>query len=215
MDIFLEKLLAWYEKNKREFSWRRTDDPYKILVAEMMLQKTTSKQVAGLFDKFIEKYPSPASLTNASLAEIEELITPLGMEHEKAKRFKEWAQELVTKFDGRIPRNRKNLISLSGVGDYIANAVLCLAYNENVPLLDTNVVRVLQRVFGMKSMKARVRRDKSLWKVYEGMIPKGRAKNFNLAVIDFAALVCKARNPKHDVCPIKDICELYKVEYLL
>ena len=213
-DIFAEKLFAWYENNRRNFSWRKTNDPYRILVAEMMLQKTTSRQVAELFDKFVEKYPSPQFLANAPLAEIEDLITPLGMEHKKARRFKKWAEELVSKFSGKVPHSKGDLISLPGVGEYIANAVLCLAYNEDVPLLDTNVARVLQRVFRLGSTKARARTDKSLWRAYEAMIPKGKAKNFNLAVIDFAAMICTARNPKHDICPIKDICQFYRREYL-
>ena len=209
-ESFAEELLTWYAKNKRDFSWRRTKDPYKILVAEMMLQKTTSKQVAELFDRFIEEYPSPEALAKASISEIEEMITPLGIEHRRAYRFKNWAQEIVEKHDGQVPRRKKELTSLHGVGDYIANAVLCLAYDENEPLLDANAVRVLQRFFGIKSPKARARTDKALWETYGKMIPNGKARDFNLAVIDFAALVCTAKNPKHDVCPVSRACQFIK-----
>lgn len=208
---FAEKLLRWYQENKRDyFPWRKTKDPYKILIAEMMLQKTTSKQVAKLFDKFVEKYPSPASLADAPVADIEAEITPLGMEHRRALRFKQWAQRIVEEYAGKVPRSKDALISLPGVGDYIANAILCLAYNDNVPLLDTNVVRVLQRFFGITSTKARARTDKALWKTYQQMVPKGNARDFNLAVLDFAALICTARNPKHKICPVNDMCQFMK-----
>ena len=209
---FAERLLAWFEKNKRDYlPWRKTKDPYKILVAEMMLQKTTSKQVAKLFNRFLERYPSPASLADAPVADIEAEITPLGMEHRRALRFKQWAEIIVKKYAGKVPRSKDALVSLPGVGDYIANAILCLAYNENVALLDTNVVRVLQRFFGITSTKARARTDKALWKTYQQMIPKGKARDFNLAVLDFAALVCTAKNPKHKICPVNGMCRFIKI----
>ena len=208
---FAERLLSWYEQNKRDYlPWRKTKDPYKVLVAEMMLQKTTSNQVARLFDGFVEKYPSPASLADAPVADIEAEITPLGMEHRRALRFKQWAQIIVEKYAGKVPRRKDALTSLPGVGDYIANAVLCLAYDENVALLDTNVVRVLQRFFGITSAKARARTDKALWKTYQRMIPEGKARDFNLAVLDFAALVCTAKNPQHKICPVNDMCHFIK-----
>ena len=207
---FIQKLLAWYNENKRDFGWRRTKDPYRILVAEMMLQKTTSKQVDELYDRFLQKYPTPLSLANASLSEIEDCIRPLGMEHRRAPKFKQLAQIIVEKYAYKVPRSKDALISLPGVGEYIANAVLCLAYNEDVALLDTNVVRVLERFFGITSEKARARTDKTLWKTYQKIIPKGKARDFNLAVLDFAALICTAKNPKHNVCPVRNCCQFMK-----
>lgn len=205
-DIFVEKLLGWFAKNRRDFSWRNTNDPYKILVAEMMLQKTNSKQVAKLFDRFVEKYPSPASLAKARVLEIENMITPLGMEHTRADRFKKWAKEIANKFNGKIPDNRVDLLALPGVGNYIANSVLCMAYGKELPLMDTNIVRVLTRVFGIKSLKARPRTDKELWDKVARMIPKGKARNFNLGIIDFGALVCLAKSPKCNSCPMSNFC---------
>lgn len=210
IEIFANKLLAWYEKNKRDFSWRRTKDPYRILVAEMMLQKTTSKQVAELFDRFIEKYPTPETLAKASLSEIKEIITPLGMEHRRAYRFKRWAEEIVNEYYGKIPDNRRALLALTGVGDYIANSVLCLGYGKELPLLDTNIVRVLSRIFSIRSSKARARTDRKLWDTVERMIPKGKAREFNLGLVDFGALVCVAKNPKCSVCPMTDFCLYFK-----
>jgi A/G-specific adenine glycosylase len=213
VEIFVQRLLIWFKKNKRDYlPWRKTRDPYKILVAEIMLQKTTSKQVAKLFERFVEKYPSPACLANATVTDIEAEIRPLGMEHKRAKRLKKLAQIIVEKYAGEVPRNKAALVSLPGVGDYIANAVLCLAYDANVPLLDTNVIRVLQRALGVTSTKARARTDKALWKKYQQIIPKGKARDFNLAVLDFAAIICTAKNPNHDVCPVADICRFLQKE---
>jgi A/G-specific adenine glycosylase len=201
---FAEKILVWYKKNRRDhLPWRKTRDPYKILIAEMMLRKTTSKQVAKLFDRFLEKYPSRVS-------EIEAEITPLGMEHKRALRLKQCAQIIVERYAGEVPKSKDALLSMPGIGDYIANAVLCLAEDKNVALLDTNVIRVLQRFFGITSTKARARTDKALWKAYQQMIPEGKARDFNLAVLDFAAIICTSKNPKHKICPVNDACQYVK-----
>ena len=210
VEEFTQKLLTWYKENKRDFGWRRTRDPYKILVAEMMLQKTTSKQVNELYERFLEKFPSPSSIDKASLSEIEAELTPLGMEHKRALRFKQWAKMIIEKYEGNVPRSKEELLTLPGVGDYIANAVLCLAYGEHVPLLDTNIVRVLQRVFNLQSSKARARTDKKFWDFVMTITPSGKSRDLNLALLDHGALVCLARNPKCLICPVNQICVAYK-----
>jgi len=171
-----------------------------------MLQKTTSKQVENVFDKFIKRYPSPEILAKASVVEIEEMIRPLGLEHLRAIRISKIAQELICQYNGEVPKDRQKLLVLPGVGDYIANATLILAYNLELPLVDTNIFRVLNRCLGIKSSKIRARTDKELWKNVQGMMPKNMAKEFNLGIIDFGALICTARNPKCSVCPMVSFC---------
>lgn len=116
----------------------------------------------------------------------------------------------MNKYDGKIPDNRRDLLALTGVGDYIANSVLCLGYGKELPLLETNIVRVLNRVFGIKSSKARARTDKELWDTVQRMIPKGNAREFNLGLVDFGALVCVAKNPKCKICPMSDFCLYFR-----
>jgi len=208
---FIEGILKWYECNKRDYLfWRNTKNPYYILVSEMMLQKTTVKQVQDRIHKFIEQFPTLKDLAEASVEEIEELITPLGMEHKRAVRYKKWAMMVVEKYGGQIPNSEKELISLPGVGQYMANSVLCLAFGRDVPLLDTNIVRILERVFDIRSSKARARTDKKFWEFMKGITPPGKSRDVNLALLDHGALICTARNPKCSICPVNDICTAYK-----
>jgi A/G-specific adenine glycosylase len=204
--LFAERLLAWFRSNARRFPWRETRNPYRILVAEMMLQKTTSKQAEEVFCIFLDRFPSVRDLARALLIRIEETITPLGLEHVRAVRLKKTAKEIVEKHGGQIPRDKKALLSLPGVGEYIANAVLCLAYGENLPLLDTNQLRVFDRIFGIKSSKKRARTDRAMWKLAEDVIPNGKGREFGLGILDFASLVCRAKDPKCTVCAMNDFC---------
>ena len=211
VDEFVKRILKWYEQNKRDhLFWRNTKNPYYVLVSEMMLQKTTVKQVQDLIHKFIKLFPTPKDLAEASVEEIEELITPLGMEHKRAVRYKNWARIVAEKYDGHVPDSEKELISLPGVGQYMANSVLCLAFGKEVPLLDTNIVRILERVFDIRSDKARARTDKKFWDFVRNITPRGKAREMNLALLDHGALVCTAKNPKHLICPVRDLCTAYK-----
>ncbi|MEL7663228.1 MAG: hypothetical protein AAGU10_03750 [Methanosarcina mazei] len=207
-DIFVESLILWHKNNKRHFEWRSTKDPYKILVAEVMLQKTDASKVESVYSKFIKKYSDPYILANSDISEIEREIHLLGI-HQRAERLIKMAETLVYKFNGKVPETKPELMELFGVGDYISNAVLCFAYNKDVPLLDTNIVRILSRVFSIKSEKTRPRTDKQMWETMESIIPSGKAKEFNLSLLDFSAKVCTAKNPKHEVCPLKYICDHY------
>lgn len=211
VDRFIEGILKWYEHNKRDYLfWRKTKNPYYVLASEMMLQKTTVKQVQNLILKFIERFPTPKDLAEAPVEEIEELITPLGMEHKRAKSYKKWAEVVVEEYGGRTPDSEKELISLPGVGQYMANSVLCLAFGKDVPLLDTNIVRILERVFDIRSSKARARTDKKFWEFVRNITPLGKSRDVNLALLDHGALVCTAKNPKCPVCPVNKICTAYK-----
>lgn len=205
-EAFISKLFLWFKTNKRDFPWRRTKDPYQILIAEIMLQKTTSKQVDRLFKKFICRFPSLKALANSSVKEVKELIISLGMENKKAEWLVGIAQNVSNKLNGEIPLRRKDLLELPGVGDYVANAVLILTLNANLPLLDVNIARVLGRIFNIKSKKHRARTDKKLWKQIGEMIPDGKAKQFNLGIIDFGALICQSRKPKCNICPMSSLC---------
>lgn len=206
---FAKKILKWHQKNKRDFNWRRTGDPYKIIVAEIMLQKTDAKKVNEVYDGFIAKYPNVQVLSEASLDELRREIILLGI-HSRADRLKNLATEIIKDYGGEIPTGEEKLLKLPGVGNYIANAVLCFAFNKDVPLIDANIIRILERVFSIKSSKPRPRTDKSLWHAAKKIIPKGTAKAFNLSLLDFAAAICTAKNPRHEECPVKSLCDYYK-----
>jgi len=203
---FADLLLEWWKLNKRDFPWRRTNNPYVILVSEMLLRKTTAKQVNAIFEKFFTKFPNVKMLAEADEEEIEELIKPLGMEHKRAVLLKKLANELLKNHGGAIPASQDDLLKLPGVGRYSANAVLCFAYGKDAPLVDVNAIRVFQRVFSVKSQKRRIKDDTTFWEFVAETIPKGKAREFNLAIIDFAHEVCRPKKPKCAICPLCVIC---------
>lgn len=204
-----EKLLTWWRLNKRDFPWRRTNNPYKILIAELLLRKTTAKQVEAVFRTFFSRYQDPKALANASEKDLEDIIRPLGMEHKRAVLLKAVGKEITLSHGGKVPVSREELLDLPGVGPYAANAVLCFAYGNDVPLVDTNSIRVFHRVYGFQSRKRRPRDDQTLWNLIAEHIPKNKAKEFNLAVIDHAHNICGPIKPKCFDCPIADVCDYY------
>lgn len=206
---FATLLLEWWLQHKANYPWRKTRNPYSILVAELLLRKTTVKQVEKIYDYFLDAYPTPKELSRATEKELKHLLTPLGMEHTRAKLFKKLAESIV-KDNGNVPSTEEELTALPGVGRYSANAVLCMAYGKDVPMVDTNAVRVIQRVFSFKSSKKRAKDDKRLWDFVKDLIPKNESKEFNLAVIDFAHILCSSGNPICCSCPLRRICDFGK-----
>ena len=206
---FAQRLLIWFERNERVFPWRKTRNPYKILLAEIFLRKTDAAKVLGVYEHFIRRYAKLETLVNANERDLEDFLRPLGLYRRRAKELMNLAQIVTTKHRGEIPRSRKELLGLPGVGDYIANAVLCFAFGKDVPLLDTNVIRVVTRVFSFESKKKRVRDDPEIWRIVREMVPKSNSRNFNLAVLDLAATVCLPKKPKCLICPVSLICDYY------
>jgi A/G-specific adenine glycosylase len=204
---FASRLLMWYVHNKADFPWRRTTDPYKILISEILLRKTTRNQVNHIFNHFFAEFPTVEVLASAAEKFIEEVITPLGMEHKRASALKKLAKTIVDNQGGKIPSEREQLTGLPHVGPYTANAVMCLAYGQDYPLLDTNVVRVITRVFSFKSSKKRPRDDPRMWHFVSSLLPLGKAKDFNLAILDIAASICHPKNPDCQICPLVGICD--------
>lgn len=201
-------LLAWFSASGREFPWRRTRDPYKILLAEMLLQKTDSSKVLPVYREFAREYPTVESLANARLPSIKRLIRPLGL-HYRANRLRLMARAIVSGHGGRVPTTAPELRRLPGIGPYMANAVLAVAFNQPVPIVDTNVVRIMRRVFGMRSSKARERTDGAFWSRVALTVPEDRGRNYDLALLDLGALICTARNPRCCECPVQHACGYY------
>jgi A/G-specific adenine glycosylase len=203
---FSNKLLEWWSENKQDFPWRNTRDPYLILLAELLLRKTSSRQVKKMYCEFIEKYPTPKQLFFAHEDDLRRLLTGLGMENIRTKLMKKVADAILKDFHGKIPETEEELTMLPGVGRYSANAVLCTAYGADVPMLDTNAIRVIQRVFSFSTSRARAKDDSELWSFMKTLIPRDQGRNFNLGLIDFAHGICTPRNPHCCECPLKAIC---------
>ena len=206
--FFVKRLLKWFAEHGRKYPWRETKDPYRVLVAEIMLQRTKSEQVADIYPKFMEKYPNPAALASASLKELERDLHPLGLRWRVSKIWN-LGKALSEKYNGSVPDKKELLLSLPGVGEYVASAVMCFAYGKDVPIIDANVCRVVKRVFNLKPVGEARRNKKFIGKIYDihRHVPPGKSAQFNWAILDFAASICMPRKPQCPKCPLNEICQ--------
>jgi A/G-specific adenine glycosylase len=205
---FQERLLAWYAANKRNLPWRNTTDPYNILVSEIMLQQTQVERVIPKYEEFLQKYPTLEALANAPVEEVRQAWYPLGY-NIRPERLHSIAREAVEKYGGRIPDDPEVLRSLKGVGRYTAGAVLSFAFGREAPILDTNVRRVLHRVFFGEGDAKSYGLQKDLWELSGALLPAGKVYDFNQALMDFGATVCTARKPVCLLCPLNDFCKAF------
>jgi len=201
---FWEKILEWGENNLREFPWRKTEKKYRILIAEIMLHRTQATQVEDIYASFIGRYPDFNAIFEAGKEKIRNDLRSLGLLW-RADLLYSMAEEIVKNYGGEVPLEKDELLKLPGVGNYIASALLCFASNRPEPLLDTNTVRVIGRVYGMEITDSS-RRSKEFEQILWDMAELGDARKFYLSLIDFAATICKAANPRCDDCPLKKIC---------
>jgi len=197
---FTKLILSWYKENRRDLPWRNIDDTYRVLVSELLLQKTNAQKVEDIFDEFFSKYPTIYEINNEDINNLETILKPLGIFRKRADRLKKISLVIIDKFSGKIPGNKNDLLKLYGVGEYIVNAVLCFGYKKSVPIVDTNVIRIFERLFQKKSIKNRARTDKEIWKFADKMLPEKNVQDYNYALLDFASIVCKARNPECKNC---------------
>jgi A/G-specific adenine glycosylase len=205
-NTFVKVLLEWYKANKRDFPWRNENlTPFQVLLAELMLQKTNATQVEKIFPDFIENYPNPHSINELEESFLSDLLNPLGLYNRKARDLKKLAEKIFNN-NNTVPNDKKKLLELPGVGDYIANAVLCFAFEKKVPIIDANVGRVMKRVYSFP-VKEAPSRDKKLTERMEEIIPDNNFRDFNYAILDFAALTCLPRNPRCLECPIYELCD--------
>lgn len=208
LGVFQDRLLRWFRKHGRDLPWRKTRDPYKILVSEVMLQQTQVERVRGYYERFLREYPTVRDLAAAHPARVRESWEGLGY-YARARNLHAAAQEVTRRHGGRFPRRLAEVMALPGVGRYTAGAVVSFAYGEPAPVLDTNVRRVLDRVFVRRRPASPAQLDRRLWALAENAIPHRHAWAFNQALMDFGATVCAARSPKCGICPLRSICASY------
>src|SRR5881628_3043188 len=180
---FRQRLLAWYGRYGRDLPWRRTDDPYHILVSEIMLQQTQVDRVLPKYAEWLDKYPSMHALAAAPDEEVAETWRPLGY-NIRPRRLQSIARESVEKYGCRLPQDEATLLSFKGIGQYTAGAIRSFAFRERAAILDTNVARVLFRVFvGRGDPKAHAMK-KRLWAVSRALVPSRQVFDFNQALMD-------------------------------
>jgi A/G-specific adenine glycosylase len=204
-----KRLLNWYMSNKRDLPWRRTRDPYKIWVSEVMLGQTRVETVIPYWERFTDQFPDVQSLAEASEEAVLKQWEGLGY-YSRARNLQAAVREVHTRYDGQVPDTLQEISSLPGVGPYTAGAVLSIAYNVPVPAVDGNVFRVLSRIFLIEDDISKPAARKKFEGLAEFLIPPGEASNFNQALMEFGAKICIPKYPRCAGCPLQDVCEAYK-----
>ncbi len=201
---FRRRLFVWGPRNCRDFPWRETNNPFHVLLAEMMLRRTNASQVTPVYMEMIRSYPDPKSLAMAPIQKIYKTLRPLGLEW-RAKNIRQMAEVLTKCFKGIVPSAYQDLIKLPGVGDYVASAVCCFAFRKQLSIIDTNTVRVAGRYFGFLT-HAESRRRSLVREIIVAITSRRNTREFNYYFLDFAALVCKPNNPDCLICPLRNRC---------
>lgn len=202
---FTQPLLEWFREHGRELPWRKPMNAYRVLVTEKLLQQTSFGHVLKVYRKFFEKYHTVEALAASNEAEIEKVIKRLGFQRQRAHQFKETAEKIMNEFKGEIPNVRTKLLTLSGVGSYVADAILCYAYGKKIVPVDVNVRRVASRLFDWERKPS----DPEIQQKMNTFVPTSEARAFNWALLDFAAKIC-SRVPKCGVCFAKKMCHHYQ-----
>lgn len=201
-------LIAWYRKRERELPWRHTYDPYHIWISEIMLQQTQMERGVAYFNRWIERFPDVYAVAAAKEQEILRFWQGLGY-YARARNIHRAAKQIVEEFEGRIPDEYQTLLSLPGIGPYTAAAIASIAGNHDVAVIDTNVARVYARLF---DIAVSVKKGEGLRQVQflaKKILPKGRARHYNQAIMDFGGLLCTPRNPKCGKCPVQQRCRAF------
>lgn len=202
------RLLTWYAAAQRELPWRATNDPYAILVSEMMLQQTQVERVLPKFQQFLATFPTLAALAAAPTADVISAWVPLGY-NMRAVRLQSIARQVIAEYDGCIPDSIEELLKLKGIGRYTAGAIACFAYRKQVATVDTNIRRVLHRIFlGLEYPAPRLN-DSQLLTLAEQVLPPGEAYNWNQALMDLGATICSSNNPQCSRCPVQESCKAF------
>jgi A/G-specific adenine glycosylase len=202
------QLLKWYAAQKRDLPWRSTHDPYAILVSEIMLQQTQVERVLPKYRQFLTTFPTLADLAAAPTSAVISAWVPLGY-NMRAVRLQSIARQVIAEYNGRIPDTVDDLLRLKGIGRYTAGAIACFAYHKQVATVDTNIRRVLHRIFlGLEYPKPKVK-DTEMFTFAEQVLPVDEAYNWNQALMDLGATICTSNNPLCSDCPLQTTCTAY------
>jgi len=204
VSTFRRKLLRWFTTHERKYPWRKTRDPFKLLLAEMMLQRTKAEQVVSVYEELTRAAGRPELLARLRITSLRRILRPLGL-HWRIDNFRDVSRELLRSCNGILPRTRKELTSLPGIGDYVAGAILAVSFRQREWVVDSNIVRVYRRFFGLTTSKEG-RRDRHVVEIAKLYANSLKPREATLALLDFAALVCKPRNPECQNCPVRKYC---------
>lgn len=200
-----DNLIEWYHRNKRDLPWRKTDDPYKIWISEIMLQQTRVDTVIPYYHRFLDAFPTVYDLAEADQQQVLKLWEGLGY-YSRGRNLHYAAKEIAQNFDGIIPSDYKKIISLKGIGPYSAAAILSIAYQKPYAVVDGNVIRVITRYCGIEDDIRSIRVKTLVQQHVDSLIPDNHPGDFNQAIMELGATVCKPQNPDCGSCPFSTEC---------
>ncbi|MHB1628313.1 MAG: A/G-specific adenine glycosylase [Bacilli bacterium] len=200
-----EDLVRWYDAVRRDLPWRVDSDPYKIWVSEVMLQQTRVEAAIPYFERFMDRFPTLDSLAAADGDEVDKLWEGLGY-YSRARNLHSAVREVCERYGGTVPASYDDFRSLPGVGDYTAGAVLSIAYNQPLPAVDGNVLRVIARLFAIPDDIMLQKTRKAVVGIVSGLLPALRASAFNQALMELGALLCAPKSPRCGECPVAHHC---------
>jgi len=202
---FGQKLISWYEQNKRDLPWRNTKNPYKIWLSEVILQQTKVAQGLPYYQKFVQTFPTIFDLAKADEQQVLKIWQGLGY-YSRARNLHYTAQYVANNLNGVFPKTYNELIQLKGIGSYTAAAIASFVNQENIAVLDGNVYRVLSRFFAIETDISAAKTKKEFQELANFVLEKGNSSLFNQAIMEFGALQCVAKNPNCSVCIFNDSC---------
>ena len=201
----VSELHAWFRKNKRDFPWRKTGDPYLIWISEVMLQQTQAKTAAPYYERWIVEFPTVESLARAPLSKVLKLWEGLGY-YTRARNIHRAAKTIMERYHGKFPESFDEIHALPGIGRYTAGAIASIAFGIRKPVLDGNVIRILTRLFAINSQVNLTATKKRLWKLAGDLVPVDHPGDVNQAMMELGAVICLPDNPQCDSCPVSGLC---------
>jgi A/G-specific adenine glycosylase len=203
--------VKWFVSFGRDFPWRNESDPFIILITEMLLRQTRASYVARIWQSFIADYSTPNAILNADRTELVKRLSILGFGEQRADALQAASQWLLEHHQGVVPNNLEELLRIPHVGNYAARAVLCFAFGERIEIVDTNILRLFSRYFGVE-LAPDIRRAPLAWEIAKKLLPreKKKAALHNYGLLDFTAEICKSGKPKCEVCPLFQTCAFWK-----
>uniref|UniRef100_A0A8D9BFR5 Adenine DNA glycosylase n=1 Tax=Cacopsylla melanoneura TaxID=428564 RepID=A0A8D9BFR5_9HEMI len=206
---FQESILSWYEQNARVLPWRKTSNPYHVWISEVMLQQTQVNTVLPYYDKFVKTYPSIQDFAFDSEDKVLKMWEGLGY-YSRVRNFQAGCRQVIEQFGGEVPRDKKQLLSIKGVGDYTSGALLSICYNIPTPAVDGNVFRIYGRLFEVEDDISKAKTKAVYETLVNETMSQSNAREFNQALMDLGATVCLYKNPKCTECPVNQFCSAYK-----
>jgi A/G-specific adenine glycosylase len=203
-------LLGWFRQYQRDLPWRRTKDPYRIWLSEIMLQQTRVATVIPYYERFLERFPDVHALATAPQEEVLRLWSGLGY-YSRARNLQRAAQEIVARYHGAFPRTEKEALALPGIGSYTAAAILSIAYGEKHAVLDGNVARVLARIFAVQGDLRDAKRWQSLQQSADALLASKSPSDWNQAMMELGATLCTPQSPQCLLCPVTQFCQAPKL----